>query len=192
MEIRPATPADVAPLLALADAAVAWLVARGRAGQWGDSPLSASPDFRHRIVAAVDAGLLTVAERAGSVVGAVLLDTAVPPYVPAGLVPPDALYVHSLITDRTPAGTGAGRALLHHARTVAAGRPLALDHWAGAPELATLYARAGYAEVGTFTLTGGRDTPWPGTVRVRPGDAGRGTTLDGHGAVAQPVRAADS
>jgi hypothetical protein len=100
--LRPATPADLDPLLALTDSVVAWLAARGRSGQWGSAPLSADPGLRDR--------------------------------------------------------------------------PLALDHWSGAPELATLYARAGFAEVGTFTLDQG-GTPWPGTVRVRPPDAARATSL---------------
>ena len=50
-------------------------------------------------------------------------------------------------------------------RAQALGVPLALDHWAGSPELAELYERAGFAEVGGFALE--HDPPWPGTVRVR-------------------------
>ena len=83
------------------------------------------------------------------------------------VVPPDALYVHTLVSDRTPAGSGAGALLLDHARSRAADRsvPLALDHWSGSPELAALYERAGFAEVGSFTLD--RAVPWTGTVRLR-------------------------
>jgi hypothetical protein len=39
LTLRPATPADVQPLLDLVDGVVAWLVARGRSGQWGMRPL---------------------------------------------------------------------------------------------------------------------------------------------------------
>jgi hypothetical protein len=100
------------------------------------------------------------------VVGAIVLDSEHPPYVPSGLVPPGALYVHTLVSDRTPAGAGAGALLLDHARSHAAdlGVPLALDHWSGSPELATLYERAGFTAIGTFTLA--HAVPWPGTVRL--------------------------
>jgi hypothetical protein len=53
-------------------------------------------------------------------------------------------------------------------RAGAEGRPaLALDHWSGSPELAAVYAEAGYAEVGSFTIEQ-RGEPWAGTVRVCP------------------------
>src|SRR3954465_5205598 len=39
-EIRPGTPDDEGALLALFDEAVAWMVARGQTGQWGDRPFS--------------------------------------------------------------------------------------------------------------------------------------------------------
>lgn len=41
--IRPGGEDDVPAVLALLDGAVAWLVARGRPGQWGVDPLSANP-----------------------------------------------------------------------------------------------------------------------------------------------------
>lgn len=164
--LRPATPADVEPMLTLADGVVAWLVARGRSAQWGAEPLSASPAFRDRTTQAVEAGLVTVAVRDGAVVGAILLADSHPDYVPAGLIPAGALYVHTLISDRTPAGRGAGTLLLDHARASAAeaGVPLALDHWSGSPELAALYEKTGFTAVGEFTLDHG--TPWHGTVRT--------------------------
>ena len=48
LTLRPAAEADVEPLLALVDSVVAWLVARGRAGQWGSASMSESPRFRRR------------------------------------------------------------------------------------------------------------------------------------------------
>jgi GNAT superfamily N-acetyltransferase len=167
LTLRPAAEADVEPLLALVDSVVAWLVARGRAGQWGSASMSESPEFRRRTAEFVAAGKVTVADRDGTVVGAIVLDADHPPYLPPGVVPPDALYVHTLVSDRTPAGSGAGALLLDHARSRAADRsvPLALDHWSGSPELAALYERAGFAEVGSFTLD--RAVPWTGTVRLR-------------------------
>jgi hypothetical protein len=167
LTLRPATPADVPPLLDLVDGVVAWLLARGRSGQWGARPVSEHAGFRDRTAAGVAAGQVTVAVRDGAGVGAILLDRVLPAYVPAGLVPPGALYVHTLVSDRGPAGTGAGRLLLDHAVTSAARGPLALDHWAGSPELADLYSRAGYVAVGSFVLDQ-RGEPWTGTVRVRP------------------------
>jgi hypothetical protein len=38
---------------------------------------------------------VTVADRDGTVVGAMVLDTDHPPYLPPGLVPADALYIHT-------------------------------------------------------------------------------------------------
>jgi hypothetical protein len=124
LTLRPATPADGEPLLDLVDGVVAWLVTRGRPGQWGARPLSGHAGFRDRTAAGIAAGLVTVAVRDGAVVGAILLDRVAPAYVPAGLVPPGALYVHTLVSDRGPAGVGAGRLLLHHAVTSAGAGPL--------------------------------------------------------------------
>jgi GNAT superfamily N-acetyltransferase len=167
LSLRPATPADLEPLLALVDSVVAWLVARGRSAQWGADPASASPAFRERTAQAIAAGVVTVAVRDDVLVGGLLLTDSQPDYLPAGLVPDDALYVHTLVSDRTAAGKGAGALLLDHARSraEAAGVPLALDHWAGSPELARLYDQAGFTAIGSFTL--GHATPWHGTVRLR-------------------------
>jgi hypothetical protein len=98
-----------------------------------------------------------------TLVGAIVLDTAHPSYLPRGLVPPGALYVRTLISDRTPAGSGAGGLLLDFAKSRAAdlGLPLALDHWSGSPELAGLQERAGFTEIGAVTLD--RAVPWQGT-----------------------------
>lgn len=164
--LRPASSADVEPLLALMDRVVAWLVARGRSGQWGSRPLSEATGYREHTAAAVTAGRVTVAVRDGAVVGAVTLDRTTPAFVPAGLLPEGALYVHALVSDRTAAGLGIGQLLLDHAVSLAAGGPLALDHWSGSPELATRYEDAGFAAVGDFVLDQ-RGQPWPGTVRVR-------------------------
>ena len=129
--MRRAEPGDVDALLALVDDVVAWLVARGRSGQWGARPLSQDHGFRARTANAVAAGLVTVAVRDGAVVGAMVVDRTVPGYVPSGLVPPGALYVHSLVSARSAAGAGVGRLLLDRAMELAAGTPIALDHWSG-------------------------------------------------------------
>jgi hypothetical protein len=166
LALRPAEPADLGALLALVDDVIAWLVARGRSGQWGARPLSEDDGFRERTANAVEAGLVTVAVRNGAVIGAMVLDRTVPAYVPSGFVPRGALYVHTLVSARNEAGAGAGRLLLGHVRELAAGDPVALDHWSGSPELAALYENAGFVAVATFTLDQ-RGEPWPGTLRVR-------------------------
>ena len=109
---------------------------------------------------------MTVAVRDGAVVGAMVLDRRVPAYVPSGVVPRGAFYVHTLVSARNEAGTGAGRLLLGHAMGLAAGDPVALDHWSGSAELAALYENAGFIAVATFTLDHGGQ-PWSGTLRVR-------------------------
>lgn len=42
---------------------------------------------------------------------------------------------------------------------------MALDHWSGSPELAALYTRAGFHEVGTVVIPM-PSAPWHGTVRL--------------------------
>lgn len=165
--LRPAVAADLDPVLTLVDDVIAWLVARGRSGQWGSAPLAAHPALRADTAGRIAAGAVTVALRGGVLVGTVTLDGRHPAYLPVGLVPADALFVHTLVSARTPAARGAGRLLLDSclARAAAAGVPLALDHWAGSPELAAFYERAGLQAVGTVVLAR-RDGPWTGTVRL--------------------------
>lgn len=151
----------------MVDDVIAWLVARGRSGQWGATPLAGHPALRADTAGRIAAGAVTVAVRKGAVVGTVTLDGQHPAYLPAGLVPAEALFVHTLVSARTPAARGTGRLLLDRclARAADAGVPLALDHWAGSPELAGFYERAGLRAVGTVVLPQ-RDGPWTGTVRL--------------------------
>ncbi|MBT2401465.1 GNAT family N-acetyltransferase [Streptomyces sp. ISL-100] len=68
-----------------------------------------------------------------------------------GVQPPVAGYVHRLMTDRTAAPAGLGRALLAHAerRIAEAGRELCrLDCLTSNPRLRTYYESAGYQVVG--------------------------------------------
>jgi hypothetical protein len=106
VRVRPAVADDVPAILGLVDAAVAWLVGRGRAGQWGAAPLSATPGFADRAAEWVAAGVVTVAESDGRCVGALAAADGVPPYVPDGLVPAAALYVYTIVTDRGLAAVG--------------------------------------------------------------------------------------
>lgn len=60
--IRPGRPTDVPAVLALFDGAVSWLVANGRAGQWGSEPFSAIPKQVEQISGWAAGGTLRVAE----------------------------------------------------------------------------------------------------------------------------------
>jgi GNAT superfamily N-acetyltransferase len=169
IRLRPATPDDVPALLALMEAVLEWLVARGRPAQWGTIPFSRIPGFPDRLGGWVAAGVVTVAERDGRLVGAMAAAPMVPPRVPPGLVPDGSVFVHTVLSDRGPAGRGVGAMLLAEAERLARGQgapALALDHWAGSPELAQIYDRCGYVQVGEY-VDDRNGTPVPTVVRVR-------------------------
>lgn len=154
LKLRPATADDVEALLSLMDSVHAWLIARGRSEQWGTVPFSRIPGFPGRVADWARQGAITLAERDGRLVGALAVGPAVPPRIPAGAVPDGAMFVHTVLTDRGPDGRGAGTALLREAERLARehGAPaLALDHWAGSPELDRIYDAYGYAKVAEFT-----------------------------------------
>src|SRR4051812_46674976 len=92
--IRPGGPADAATVLRLLDTATAWLVARGRTGQWGTEPASADP----RRIAQADAwaggGGLYLAMLGDTVVGALVVGAATA-YVPPPTEP--ELFVNLLV-----------------------------------------------------------------------------------------------
>jgi hypothetical protein len=71
--IRKGDPGDEATLLGLFDEAVAWMVARGQTGQWGDRPFSARPEPRRRVHAMAVHDGLWIAERDGVPVGALIV-----------------------------------------------------------------------------------------------------------------------
>ncbi|WP_052423226.1 GNAT family N-acetyltransferase [Nonomuraea candida] len=153
LTLRPATTRDVPALLSLMDSILAWLVARGRTEQWGTVPFSRIPGFENNLTEWTSRGVITVAERGGAPVGVLALAPAVPPHIPSGLLPPGALFVHTVMSARGPAGRGAGEALLREAsrRAEAQGAPgVGLDHWAGSPELDRIYDRHGYVKVGEY------------------------------------------
>ncbi|TKK83782.1 GNAT family N-acetyltransferase [Herbidospora galbida] len=168
--LRPATADDVTALLTLMDSVHAWLLARGRPGQWGTVPFSRIPGFPDRIADWTRQNVITLAERDGRCVGMLAAAPVIPPRIPAGAVPDGSMFIHTVMTDRGPAGRGVGAALLHEAERLARvhGAPaLALDHWAGSPELGRLYEEHGYGTVAEYTeeQAGG---PTRNVVRVRP------------------------
>jgi GNAT superfamily N-acetyltransferase len=162
--IRPGTAADIPAVLGLLDRAVEWLVARGRAGQWGTEPASANPRRREQARAWLDSGGLYVAEIGGSAVGALVVGAAAE-YVPRAAEP--ELYVNLLVTDRRRAGSGIGTLLLDHARALARRAGVSLlrvDCYAGADgALVRYYESRGFVATDRFTvdLPSG---PWPGQV----------------------------
>ncbi|WP_067800164.1 GNAT family N-acetyltransferase [Actinomadura formosensis] len=163
LHLRQATTSDVPALLALMDSVLKWLVAQGRPQQWGRVPFSQQPGFPDRVADWTSQGVITIAERDGECVGLLAAAPMVPPRIPAGVVPDGSMFIHTVMTDRGSAGRGAGSALLTHAEHLARahGAPaLALDHWAGSPELGRIYDEHGYLPVAEYT-----DEQDGGTVR---------------------------
>ncbi|ALC23584.1 protein-tyrosine phosphatase [Streptomyces pristinaespiralis] len=140
---RLATVSDTGALAALHDDAARWMLRHG-IDQWKPGDKDAD-HFRRRIAE----GEVWLLEAGGRIAGAYELwwDD-----LPAwGVRPPVAGYVHRLMTARTHAPAGSGRAMLAHAerRIAAAGRQLArLDCLSRNPRLRTYYEGAGYEVVG--------------------------------------------
>ena len=153
-EIRRGDEEDRDWLLSLFDEAVAWMVARGQAGQWGSEPFSSSPRRIARVSGLIDSGGLRVAELDGEPVSALVIGIA-PLHVP----PPDRpeLYINLLISSRRHAGSGIGSMLVRHAVDEARMRDahqLRVDCWAGAPTLVRWYRYQGFEPTGTFDVDG--------------------------------------
>ncbi|WP_062431482.1 GNAT family N-acetyltransferase [Herbidospora daliensis] len=167
--LRPATAGDVGALLTLMDSVHAWLLARGRPEQWGTTPFSRIPGFPDRVAEWAGQNVVTLAERDGHCVGMLAAAPMVPPRIPAGTVPGGSMFIHTVMTDRGPAGHGVGVLLLEEAERLARERSapaLALDHWADSAELGRLYDDHGYVKVAEYTAEqAGR--PVRTAVRVR-------------------------
>ncbi|SCF27724.1 Acetyltransferase (GNAT) family protein [Micromonospora viridifaciens] len=166
--IRPGGPDDAATVLRLLDVATAWLVERGRTGQWGTEPASADP----RRIAQADAwatgGGLHLAMLGDAAVGALVVGAATD-YVPPATEP--ELYVNLLVTDRAYAGHRIGARLLAYAEELARDRGLGLlrvDCYGGDDRaLVRFYEGCGFTATNPFTVPRpGRD-PWPGQVLER-------------------------
>ena len=154
MNIRPGRPADARAVLALFDAAVAWLVVRGQPGQWGTEPFSAFPARVERAEAWASGGGLHVAESDDDrePLGIIVLGTH-----PEWVEPPDRpeLYIGALVTSRAHQGEDIGGALVRHAIAETRGAGLDLlrvDCWAGAPGLVAWYERQGFTKTSTFAV----------------------------------------
>ncbi|MGN6482943.1 MAG: GNAT family N-acetyltransferase [Thermomicrobiales bacterium] len=157
---RPGTVDDLPALMALFDAAVAWLVARGQPEQWGSEPWSANPALVERMRAAIGDGEFWVAiDGTGKVVGATIVSETPMPYIEP--VEERELYVCLLISDPAHRGANIGGSLLDRAKAIARDRGIDLlrvDCFAGGDgSLVRYYESQGFERVQPFEVKG-----WPG------------------------------
>ncbi|WP_460068358.1 tyrosine-protein phosphatase [Streptomyces sp. YKOK-I1] len=157
---RRATPADAPLLVRLRDTAALWQLAHG-IDQWKPGEKDEA-HFRDRMAD----GEVWLTHTAGSPTGAYELWWDDP--AAWGPRPPDAGYIHRLMTTPYTAPPATGRALLTHAesRIAAAGRPYArLDCLTSNPRLRDYYESAGYRVVGEQrTKDGGTGSPYAVTL----------------------------
>lgn len=171
LRLRPGSVADRDHVLDLFDQNVEWLVARGRAEQWGATPWSRSPERRQQVEDMLSAGSVLVAEDHDGRVGAVSVVADRPSsYVPT--VDEPERFVRLLIVSPLWRGRNAGGLLLDRAKQQAVADGVGLlrvDCWAGADgALVAYYSGQGFTPDRLVTVR-------PGTaVQVltwRPGDA---------------------
>jgi GNAT superfamily N-acetyltransferase len=142
VRVRTGDVKDAHAVIGLMDAAQQWLIANGRADQWGTTPFSSRPEQVQRMRALAAGGGLRIAEREGVAVGAIVLGPA-PDFAP----PADTeLYLRWFVTD--PEAPGIGAVLLAEVRAEAirrGARVLRTDCWAGGDgALVRYYERAGF------------------------------------------------
>ena len=151
--LRLATLSDVPAILALADEAVEWLVARGITDQWGTTAPSAGTEWPDRLLAGIGAGEIRVAVSGADVLGVLRVGPA-PPYVPAALEP--ERYVRLLLTSRSRAPWGLGPELLQRVceEAVASGVGLVRLDCYRSPDrkLISVYERSGFRATEEFTV----------------------------------------
>ncbi|MCT7353343.1 GNAT family N-acetyltransferase [Streptomyces sp. 15-116A] len=143
LTFRQATDSDAPTLVRLRDSAALWMLARG-IDQWKPGEKDET-HFRTRI----REGEVWLAHHGDHLAGAYELWWDDP--AAWGPRPPEAGYIHRLMTTPHTAPPGTGRALLTHAesRIKAHGHPYArLDCLATNPHLRTYYEKAGYKVVG--------------------------------------------
>ncbi|MFI1052291.1 tyrosine-protein phosphatase [Streptomyces griseoruber] len=157
---RRATPADAPLLVRLRDTCALWQLAHG-IDQWKPGEKDET-HFRDRM----QDGEVWLTHTAGSLTGAYELWWDDP--AAWGPRPPDAGYVHRLMTTPYTAPPATGRTLLTHAesRIAATGRPYArLDCLSSNPRLRSYYESAGYTVVGEQRAKdGGTGSPYAVTL----------------------------
>lgn len=132
IRFREGTAADTQVVLALFDANVAWLVARGREAQWGSEPWSGDEKKVDFVTEMLSDGELTIAELDNEVVGASLLTDHPMPYVPP--IGEPERYLKLLIASPEYRGMKIGHSLIERARerTTDNGiRVMRVDCWSG-------------------------------------------------------------
>ncbi|WP_328916608.1 MULTISPECIES: GNAT family N-acetyltransferase [unclassified Streptomyces] len=161
IRIRSGSLDDAPAILAMLDAAVIWMNARGNTEQWGTKPYSQRPGGAARIERYTAEGAPYMAELDGTPVGALVLDSCPSPEMPIAPAGEPERYVRLLVSDRQHAGKGIGAALLAHAveETRRAGvELLRVDCWAGGGgELIAFYERNGFTRTDPFHYG-----TWPG------------------------------
>ncbi len=179
--IRDGSVDDADAVLGLLDRAVAWLVARGRNGQWGDRPWSSSADRVARTRRMVEENETLVVEQDGAVVAALVHGPDGHDYLPPA---PDAEpeddepdddepeddqpedYVLLLVADPSAPVRGAGRRLLDESWSRARARGVRrqrVDCYAGDDgALVAFYESAGFTRTATFSVG-----EWPGQLLER-------------------------
>jgi GNAT superfamily N-acetyltransferase len=163
LRIRPGELSDEFALLGMFDEAVAWLVTRGQAGQWGDQPWSQAEKGRRTVRGVVEGGGLHVLERCHHVVGALEVGDRFDYAKPVDV---SELYVRLVLTSRAEAGQSLGRLLIEKAAELAQDRGavlLRVDCWAGAPSLVGWYESCGFERSHNFSLG-----HWHGQVLEKP------------------------
>ena len=151
--IRDGRSCDGATVLALWDAAIAWLAQRGQPDQWGTEPASSRDRTREMVDQWVIGSGLRIAELEGKAVGASVIGPVPPAHVPP--TPRAETYVLFLISDRDHAGMGIGAELVRRAAAEAreaGSEVLRVDCWAGAPPLVAWYERQGFVRSDSFTV----------------------------------------
>ncbi|MFI6478739.1 GNAT family N-acetyltransferase [Nonomuraea sp. NPDC050663] len=161
MEIRKGNVGDVPAVLAMFDSAVAWMVARGRTGQWGDQPFTGNAKREEQVRSWAESGGMRIAVLDGLPAGTVTVGEVPPAYVKAS--PEPELYVQALVIDRAFAGRKVGAGLLEWAEREARARGkrvLRVDCYAGDDgALVGFYEGCGFVREEPFTVG-----QWPGMV----------------------------
>lgn len=144
---------DLPALLGLLDDAVAWLVARGGAGQWGTEPFSSNATMVAYVEQIAARGELRIAEGESRLVLGGYVLGACPEYAPA--IDGTERYVEAMVGHRAHAGEGIGALLV--ADAVARARCLGAavlraDCWARAERLIQWYEEQGFRRDGTVAV----------------------------------------
>jgi GNAT superfamily N-acetyltransferase len=169
LTIREGCESDDVALFSMVDSAIAWMVDRGQAMQWGTEPASERPIWRERVREWVASPGLRMAEIDDRSVGASVIVPEPPAHVPPSEF--RETYLLFLISDRRYAGNRIGTALVERAAAdaIAVGSEvLRVDCWADAPDLVAWYERQGFVRSDTFTVDVRGD--WHGQVFEMPLD----------------------